>query len=516
MAPPTLDQVHALLVDVNQRIQSLPIALTEEQVKTIVNQLLEQMLADENSAFYRKMRFGSSPGPLLGSKYSRWGLGIEDIEFLYDLQTSLKGQRHVSDLGYYQGPSQELETCFKAISDAYYLPMEQVREMDRKAIDHVFPRVPRSRIQIFDRALKALERGQLLPTGRRDLDGYLQAVKAMDSAESGYGSQLVGAQYVRDLWDAAKLDTRIFALIDDFEMTDPTTYLPVEVDIPELLFVSESTANNSANYSTVKTGSQRVQVDAKKFVIHQMWSGELEEDSIIPFVPFLRRQAQMALSHYSDSLVLNGDTTNAGTGNINLDDADPADTKHYLAFDGIRHVGLVDVTANSKDLAGALTARAFLDALERMHDTTRMVHWGMPARPEDVVHALDSATYITALDLDEVITVDKLGPRATVLTGQLAQLWSHPLIVSEAVSKTEADGKVSTTAGNNTKGQIVTFNRRAFKVGWRRRVKLESERIIGTDQTRLVYSLRMGFGRFSPTGAASGIEAADVIYDIIV
>ena len=32
-------------------------------------------------------------------------------------------------------------------------------------------------------------------------------------------------------------------------------------------------------------------VSAAKFVIHQMWSGEMEEDSIIPFVPFLRAQA---------------------------------------------------------------------------------------------------------------------------------------------------------------------------------------------------------------------------------
>ena len=52
------------------------------------------------------------------------------------------------------------------------------------------------------------------------------------------------------------------------------------------------------------------------------------------------------------------------------------------------------------------------------------------------------------------------------------------------------------------------------KAGWRRRVRLESERLPATDQTRIVYSLRMGFARFSPTGAASGIEAADVLYNI--
>ena len=259
-----------------------------------------------------------------------------------------------------------------------------------------------------------------------------------------------------------------------------------------------------------------MQVDAKKFVIHQQWSGEMEEDSIIPFIPFLRKQAQYSLSHYTDSLVLNGDTTNAATGNINLDDADPADTKHYLAFDGLRHVGLVDNTNNDKSAAAAITDDDFIDAIERMHDTTNLVHWGYPANMADVIHIMDSATYGSVRKIAEVITVDKFGPRATILTGQLANIHGHAIIVSEAMSKTEADGKVSTTAGNNTKGQMLTFNRRAFKTGWRRRVKLETDRIIGTDQTRLVYSLRLGFGRFTPTGAASGIEAADVLRNLTV
>jgi len=36
---------------------------------------------------------------------------------------------------------------------------------------------------------------------------------------------------------------------------------------------------------------------------------------------------------------------------------------------------------------------------------------------------------------------------------------------------------------------------------------METERLPATDQDRIVYSLRLGFGRFSPTGAAAGIES---------
>jgi hypothetical protein len=83
-----------------------------------------------------------------------------------------------------------------------------------------------------------------------------------------------------------------------------------------------------------------------------------------------------------------------------------------------------------------------------------------------------------------------------------------------AMSKTDATGKVSTTGANNVKGQVDLFNRRGFKVGWRRRIRIETERLPGSDQTRIVASLRMGLGRFTPSGASSGIESSAVLYNI--
>jgi hypothetical protein len=501
----TLEQLGA---DVRQRLDAIGADVSErtsdEKITDLVRGVLDSLSQDPE--FVRKLRFGQGPAEtqLVGTKYARWGLSVADVEFLYDIQSSLRGMP--TKRGIHPGPSEELTRTFEAISAARYLPMDQVRAMDQQALDDMFPRIPLNEFTDADR--------KLARQGKFELTGaYQRAIRAMDTAESGFGSQLIGAQYVGELWNAPRDLGKIFPLIDDFEMQHPTAYLPVEVDIPEMLFVSESTANNSSNYDTVKTGSQRVQVDAKKFVIHQMWSGEMAEDSIIPFVPFLRRQAALAVAHYADSLVLNGDTTNAATGNINLDDADPANTKHYLAFDGIRHAALVDNTGNAVDAAGAPTYAQLIGLRSKMIDTTRLVDWGHPTDPSDLVYVSDPETADKHAQLDEVITVDKYGSNATILTGELMKVGRHPYVASIAVSKTEADGKVSTTGGNNTLGQTVAFNRRGFKVGWRRRVQVETERLPGSDQWRVVYSLRMGFGRFTPTGAASGIEAAAVLYN---
>ncbi|WP_330438812.1 hypothetical protein OHB44_27975 [Micromonospora sp. NBC_00821] len=501
--------LEALGTEVRQRMDAVDKSIadrtSDEKLTELVRGLVDDLSKDPE--FVRKLRFGQGPAErqLVGTKYARWGLSVADVEFLYDLQSGLRGMP--TSKGIHPGPSDELTRTFEAITEARYLPMQQVRDMDRKAIDDLFPRIPLSEFHGKDR--------DLARQGKFELTGaYERAIRAMDTAESGYGQQLIGAQYVGELWEAPRKLGRVFPLIESFEMTDPTAYLPVEVDIPEMLFVSESTLNNSSNYPTVKTGSQRVQVDAKKFVIHQMWSGEMQEDSIIPFVPFLRRQAALSVAHYSDSLVTNGDTTNAATGNINLDDADPADTKHYLAFDGIRHASLVDNTGNAVDAAASLTYAGLHGLRGKMIDTARLVDWGHPIDPEDLVYIADPETADRAALLDELITVDKYGSQATVLNGEIARIGRNPFVSTIAMSKTEADGKVSTTPANNTKGQVTAFNRRGFKVGWRRRVQVETERLPGSDQWRVVYSMRLGMGRFTPTGAAAGIESTATLYNI--
>jgi len=504
--------IEALGTEVRQRMDAVSKDIAErtsdEKLTDMIRGIVDDLSKDEE--FVRKIRFGQGPAEtqLVGTKYARWGLSVSDVEFLHDLMSSHRGNPRKGG-GIHPGPSEELTRTFEAISTARYMDAAQVRTMDGRALDDLFPRIPLTEFHGPDRALARAGKFELT-------SAYQQAIRAMDTAESGFGSQLVGAQYVGELWDAPRKLGRVFPLIDSFEMTDPTAYLPVEVDIPEMLFVSENTANNSSEYTTVKTGSQRVQVDAKKFIIHQMWSGEMDEDSIIPFVPFLRRQAALSVAHYADSLVLNGDNTNAATGNINLDDADPADTKHYLAFDGIRHAALVDNTANAVDVAGAITLAQLNNLRALMIDSTRLVDWGHPTNSDDLVYVSDPFTADKIAMLDEYLTADKYGPQATVFNGEAGRILGHRHISSIAVSKTEADGKLSTTANNNTKGQVVAFNSRGFKVGWRRRVMVETERLPARDQTRIVYSLRLGFGRFTPTGAASGIEAAAVAYDISV
>lgn len=489
-----------LLKTINDRLAAIGEQVSEQRLQAIVKAEFDRLSTDD--AFVRKMRFGAGADTkLLGSKYARWGLNAADVEWLYDVLLASHDAR-ISK----RGPSEELRNAFAAISKAVYYSEDEMRAMGMRELDAEFARVPRNAFHGADRALA--EAGLVHLTS-----AYKNAVRAMDTAESGYGSQLVGAQYVGDLWEAARPDMRVANLIGSFEMQAPTVYMPVEVDFPAMLYVSESTSSTVTDYTTSKTASQRVSVTADKFVIHQMWSGEMEEDSILPFVPFLRAQAAKSLAYYQDSLALNGDET--GTNGINGADSVLAATTHTLAFNGIRHAALVDNVGNKASAANApVDLDMFRGAYTRMIDATYKHDWGHPNDPNDVVHVVDPYTADAMLGIDEFKTLDKAGNAATIFQGQVARVYNHPVISSIAMGKSENTGYVDETPGDNLYGQIVTFNRNGLKWGWRRHVKVETERIPSSDQTRIIYSLRLGLGRFTPTGADSGIEWADEVYYI--
>ena len=404
----------------------------------------------------RKIRFNGDANTA-GSKFA--GLTSADIQILHGISKGLKN-----------GPSEELENAYQHVSNHY------------------------------------------INNTKTDVVPYRKATQ--NEGAAGFGQELVGVQYMNELWDAARQDSRVFSLLDTFEMNQASAYLPVVADLPEPQYLGENTTENSFLAGTGRVGSNRVLVSAKKMLINQIWTYELEEDAIIPFLPFIRAQIAASLAFYSDAVVLNGDTTNAATGNINLDDADPADTKYYLAFDGLRKVGLVDNTANRLDEGGALELASIAALKGLMMDRTNLIDWGHPVRSSDLIYVCDPQTADELVQLDQVVTVDKFGPQAGVLTGQIGNILGSPVISTMAMGLTEADGKISTTSVNNTKGQLIAFNRNAFKVGLKRNITIELERMPGMQQSRLVASFRLGLGRYSPSGAASGIEGAAVLYNI--
>ena len=94
-----------LMKDISDRLTAMGEDVKEDRIRGMVTDQFNLLTSDKE--FVRKMRFGGqdSAPELIGTKYARWGLSIADIEWLYDLQESLRGQRKVAG-GQYEGPSE--------------------------------------------------------------------------------------------------------------------------------------------------------------------------------------------------------------------------------------------------------------------------------------------------------------------------------------------------------------------------------------------------------------------------
>src|SRR3972149_181892 len=117
MADINLEQ---LSQEIYTRFDELGKRVSDERIREIVRESLPSLANDPE--FVRKMKFGGGhDARLLGTKYYRWGLTLGDVEWLFDMQESLRGQRRPNG-GFYEGPSETLHGTFQALSEAFYLP----------------------------------------------------------------------------------------------------------------------------------------------------------------------------------------------------------------------------------------------------------------------------------------------------------------------------------------------------------------------------------------------------------
>jgi HK97 family phage major capsid protein len=210
----------------------------------------------------------------------------------------------------------------------------------------------------------------------------------------------------------------------------------------------------------------------------KLMSKDVEEDSIIPILPFVQRDIVRGLAEGREDAILNGDT--AGT-HEDSDTTSAADRRKLWL--GLR--AEANDQSNTTDL-GTLS----LANLRVMRGA--MGKYGV--RPADLAFITSVAGYIKLLGLTEVTTVDKYGSQATVLTGELAKVDGIPVIVSEwARADLNASGVHDGATEDNT--VIYLVNRSSYLIGERRRpnVQLLKELYAESDQDALVVRERVAF-----------------------
>jgi len=316
------------------------------------------------------------------------------------------------------------------------------------------------------------------------LDMQIKAIALMDRTDTANWRP---QNYEKRVWDRLRLENRAAAQFTNMDLPSDNYYLPTSTAGPTVYVVPEQTAGTP----TLATGITTSQItDAKvtfattKLGCAVWFSGELDEDGIVPQLPIVRDQMAKAQDEAIENAILSGDKT-TGTGNIS--EATAATTSKNIVCDGLRHFGLVDATTYKRD-CGALDL-ADVHALRQL-----MAKHGI--RPSDLVWFCDYNTIYKMLDFDEFTTIDKMGPKATIVTGQVADLSGSPLIVSGEMNKFGTDGKYHATP---TTGILICAHKPSWLVGWRRRIKFGVNYYDHLDATRVTSLLRMDLQKFGTT-----------------
>jgi len=260
----------------------------------------------------------------------------------------------------------------------------------------------------------------------RMLDEWQTNFKAaMDSTTAGTGDELVDTQEARALWDDVNLETAVAPLFNTIQMPSNPFQIPLQLGDVNWYPGTENVATKSTALTTA-----RQTLTAYELVAEVPWSYDLDEDAVIAMMEELRRGLLRNAREVIDDVLLNGDTNT--TDNINADGAtisttDAGKGQWLLGFDGIIKLPLVDNTSQAVNHAGAVSDDMFNEI------RSKLGKYGV--RPSELVYICDVNTYIRSLSVGNFRTLDKFGPQATLLTGQLGAVEGIPVIVSEQMAR---------------------------------------------------------------------------------
>lgn len=337
---------------------------------------------------------------------------------------------------------------------------------------------------LLDKANKAKSDGFVFNGSdkvRSASDDLTNAVKALTSTGVGTGDELVPTNMAAELWQDFFAASRVAADL-------PTQPMPSDpFDLPYLGEFTFRKGGQGAAPSSQNPTTAKSQLASTEQVAEVDWTYNLDEDSIIAMMPALRQLLTIAGAEQMDAFALNADATATASANINLIDGTPAADAYYLSDgqDGIRHQWLVDNTGQG--VSGGGDALADADMIGGLN---KLGKYGISIEQVRIVPGIES--YFAMLGLTNVATVDKYGPQATIVRGELARYRGVPILPSSSMLKANSAGKIPAAGG--TLGAISMYNRLMWYLGSRRGLLIEVDRDIVKRQLIMVVSFREAIG----------------------
>ena len=287
----------------------------------------------------------------------------------------------------------------------------------------------------------SIRRLRHLPT-----EGWLER-RFVEVTKAVTGSDLVNyipTTFSNRVLQLIRLQPSLAQLLPQVDMPSQTYKIPLSISGISVVYVAPATSITLSNAS-----AQGLTLDAKKLAAGVEVADEVTEDSIVAIMPEFQAALAQAFAEALENAILNGDASSA----------DPL----LKVWNGIlKGAHSIDIsTFGAQHIQQACAAMGKLGV-----------------NPNEVVVVVNPAKFAEMVGWSEVSTVDKYGAQATILTGELAKVYGKPVVVSAFVPASV---------------HALVFNRRAFLLGVRRGLRVETQRDIVKQTDILVTTMRADF-----------------------
>ena len=303
---------------------------------------------------------------------------------------------------------------------------------------------------------------------------------------AGVGAELIPDQFLADLHMEYEVPTVVRSLFSEVQMTSNTMLAPRINRGGRPYIKGTVSSDNPALYpvSTVQMG--QAQITAKGLATRYILDEELIEDSAVLLLPAMQRMIAKDMRDAVEDALINGDSASThqdaiaswnirerwGTGLGGSND-------HRRLWTGLRAASFDKSTTLS---VNSIDATLLLELISKL---------GEYAASDKVLIVSPEALYGSLMGLEQLITLDKFGPQATILTGQLGSIFGMPVVVSRFLSDDLATTGLYTGSGATT--GILCVSRDSWNIFARRGISIQQEQDITSGAYNMVATERLTF-----------------------
>ena len=396
-------------------------------------------------------------------------MGPADKAFYYDMRARLARAKSSST---WEPPAfffESLHDGAQEYIDKHGINMATANEDNRRMDD----------VPLAVKAIDAI--GQMKAKGMKSVvdnsDGAINY-----STRQGFGDEWVPHFWQGELWTLVQGESDVASEFQVIDMPSNPYTLPLQGDDPEI-YTAPETTNESQFTNTGPIPGEVIPTGNMSFEAHKLGaraylSAEMEEDSIIQFIPNMRMQQLRSMQNGIDFVLLNADATdganniadwgrNQSSGNTDAYNAGGYDSnaskrRWQLGFDGVLHRPLVDNTAQKLDAGNQFPT------FERLRKMIGMIDDRYMNMANDMVMFVDPGTHHSMKSIEKLLDAQTY---TNQFTNQVTSFDGVRIKVTYQLGKGDEDGYINATTANNTQGRALLVYKPYYKMGFRRQLQ---------------------------------------------